>query len=263
MDKDVIRNEVTRLLVSADSLEAFGERLFGLLRSIGSEEQASGAAKYIPGVGESYGVPVPDLRVIASELAKWGKDHPERVFELAGWLWESGVRDGRVIGAKVFEHVGKREPKRTFEIVSTLVEGIRNWEECDQLACFGLRNVVKRCPELVFPRCETWVQSDAKWTRRFGVAVLTSLPKDKGYRPSGKEFALLDEVMADPAREVQDAVSWALREIGKHHPREVFDYLTRYAGSANRFTRRIVKQALKALPQAQQEMLNALRLSPR
>lgn len=258
MDKDALKCEVARLLAPGGPLESFVERLFGLLRSIGSAEQAAGAAHYIPGMGESYGVPLPDLRVVAGELAKWGKPRPERAFELAERLWASGIRDGRVIAAKLLERLGKREPERTLEIASTAMVGIRNWEECDQLACFGLRYVVQRSPELVLPRCERWVKSEAKWARRFGAAVLTSLPKEKGYCPSGREFEVLDWVMADPTREVQDAVAWALREIGKRHPKPVVDYLKRYAKSANRFTRRIVKGALKALPQADRGELETL-----
>ena len=258
MDKDALRNDVARLLASAGPLEAFLEKLFDLLRSVGSEERAAGAARTIPGMGESYGVPLPDLRIIAGELAKWGKPHPEKAFEFIKRLWKSGIRDGRVIAAKILERLGKREAEKTLEIASALMAGIRNWEECDQLACFGLRHVVQRRPGLVFPWCARWVKSEEKWTRRFGIAVLTSLPKEKGYRPSDREFAVLDWVMADPAREVQDAASWALREIGKRHPEPVVGYLKRYAKSANRFTRRIVKQAMKVLPQADREALQAL-----
>ncbi len=141
---------------------------------------------------------------------------------------------------------------------SLLVGDIRNWEECDQLACFGLRNVVQRHPEAVLPHCRTWVQSEDKWIRRFGVAVLTSLPKDNTYQPSEREFAILEAVMADEAREVQDAVAWALREISKRRPAAVANYLRRHARSVNRHTRRIVRQALKALPEEERVTLQEL-----
>ena len=258
MDKDALRNDVVRLLAAAGPLDPFVGKLFDLLRSIGSVKQAVGAARTIPGMGESYGVSLPDLRVIAGELAKWGKPHPGKAFELVELLWASGIRDGRVIAAKLLERLGKREPEKTLEIASALIVEIRNWEECDQLACFGLRHVVQRYPELVLPWCERWVKVEEKWARRFGAAVLTSLPKEKDYRPSDRECKVLDWVMADPAREVQDAVAWALREIGKRHPEPVVDYLKRYAKSTNRFTRRIVKQALKVLPQAEREAVQAL-----
>jgi 3-methyladenine DNA glycosylase AlkD len=163
-----------------------------------------------------------------------------------------------VLAAKILERLGKHDPQRTLSVVTSFVKTLRNWEECDQLACFGLRCVVKRYPDHVLPWCDRWVKSEEKWTRRFGVAVLTSLPRDKDYQPSKREFEILEQVMTDPVREVQDAVSWALREIGKRHPSPVFDYLRRYAKSANRFTRRIVKQALKALPPADRDELGIM-----
>ena len=250
--------QMADLLERVDEPDAFDEGLHDLLRSLGSEEQATGAARFIPGLGESYGVPVPTLRIIAAELAKWGQRHPTEAFALVERLWHNGSRDERVIAAKILERLGKREPERTLELATSFVDDIRNWEECDQLACFGLRYVVQRHPEAVLPHCENWVRSEGKWTRRFGVAVLTSLPKDKAYQPSEREFAILDAVMADEAREVQDAVDWALREIGKRYPAPLADYLRRHAPGAGKPTRRIIKRAMKVLPAEEQEAIRGL-----
>jgi len=248
VNKDLIRAQVAGLLEQVGEPQAFDEGLHDLLRSLGSEEQAAGARPFIPGMGQSYGVPLPALRIIAAELARWGQRRPPQAFALVERLWGNSSRDERVIAAKMLEQLGKRQWAETLELAASFVGDIRNWEECDQLACFGLRNVVQRHPEAVLPRCRAWVQSKDKWTRRFGVAVLTSLPKDKGYRPSEREFAVLEAVMADEAREVQDAVAWALREMGKRHPAAVAGYLRRHAPGANRSTRCIVNLAMKVLP---------------
>jgi len=258
LDNDFIRVQVAALLERADAPQAFDEELHDLLRSLGSEEQAAGAAHYIPGMGESYGAPVPALAIIGAELAKWGQRRPAQAFSLVERLWHNGSRDERVIAAKILERLGTREWARTLELAASFVGDICNWEECDQLACFGLRNVVQRHPEAVLPHCQAWVQGKDKWTRRFGVAVLTSLPKDKGYRPSQAEFAILDAVMGDEAREVQDAVAWALREIGKRHPAPVADFLRRHAQRARRHTRRIVREAMKKLPGEEQKAIRGL-----
>jgi 3-methyladenine DNA glycosylase AlkD len=236
------------LLARMDEPGRFDEGLHSLLRSLGSQEQAAGARQFIPGMAESYGVPVPALRVIAAELVKWGRRSPVDVLALAERLWHDGSRDERIIAAKMLEPLGRREPERGLELAASLVDGIRNWEECDQLACFGLRYVVQRRPDIVLPRCQAWMRQEGKWVRRFGVAVLTSLPKDKAYQPSEAVFSVLDGVMADEAREVQDAVSWVLREIGKRHPAPVTNYLRRYAPSDNAATRRIVRAAMRVLP---------------
>lgn len=258
VDRDRLRAQVAELLERVDKPQVFDDELRDLLRSLGGEEQVAGAARFIPGMGQSYGVPIPALRIIAAQLAKWGGRRPPQAFALVERLWRNGSRDERVIVAKVLERMGKREWEKTLELAASFVGDIRNWEECDQLACFGLRYVVQRHPDAVLPRCQTWVQDEDKWTRRFGVAVLTSLPKDKTYQPSEREFAVLDAVMADDAREVQDAVAWALREIGKRHPAPVADALRRHARSASRPTRRIVKQAMKVLPDEEQTAIRAL-----
>lgn len=261
VDRHVIRARMAELLEQVDEPWAFDRGLHELLRSLGSQEQAAGAERYIPGLGESYGVPIPALRIVAAELAKWGRRNAAPAFALIERLWQNGSRDERVIAAKTLERLGKREWERTLELAASFVGDIRNWEECDQLACFGLRYVVQRHPEPVLSRCRDWVQDEDKWTRRFGVAVLTSLPKGesgKTFRPSEREFAILDVVMADEADEVQKAVAWALREMAKRDPAPVAGYLRRHAGSAGRPTRRIVKQAMKKLPDGEQAALQAL-----
>jgi len=257
-DKGLIGALMNELLQHVGEPEAFDVRLHDLLRALGSEQNVAGAARFIPGLGESFGAPVPALGLIAAELAKWGQRHPEEAFALVERLWRNGSRDERVIAAKVLERLGRQQPEKTLELAASFVGTLRNWEECDQLACFGLRQVVQRHPERVLPRCRAWVGDEERWTRRFAVAVLTSLPKAKSYRPSGEEFAILEAVMADEAREVQDAVDWALREIGKRHPTALADVLRRHASSAHRSTRRIIRRAMKVLPDEEQAALRAL-----
>ena len=162
LDRDGIRAQVAALLDHAANVQAFDQGLHALLRSLGSEEQAAGALRFIPGMGESYGVPVPALRVIAAELAKWGQSYPDQVFAMIKRMWSNGSRDERVIAAKVLERLGKRRWGRTLEVAASFVSSIRNWEECDQLGCFGLRSVVQRHPEAVLPRCSAWVQAQDK-----------------------------------------------------------------------------------------------------
>lgn len=258
LDRDGVRAQVASLLSHADDAHVFDQGLHKLLRSLGSAEQAAGARRFIPGMGESYGAPVPALRIVAAEVAKWGRKHTDRAFVVIEWLWRNGSRDERVIAAKVLERLGKNEWERTLEMAASFVGDIRNWEECDQLGCFGLRNVVLRRPEAVLARCIVWVQDEDKWTRRFGVVALTSLPRDKEYHASEQEFAVLDAVMADEAREVQDAVDWALRKMGERCPEVVADYLRRYARGARRSTRRIIKRAMKVLSDEENEEILAL-----
>ena len=258
IDKDLIRAQVAGLLEQAGEPQAFDEGLHDLLRSLGGEEQAAGAARFIPGMGESYGAPIPALRIIAAELTKWGQRSPAAAFALVERLWRNSSRDERVIAAKMLERLGKRQWAETLEVAASFVGSIRNWEECDQLGCFGLRNVVQRHPEAVLPRCRTWVQDEDKWTRRFGVVILISLTQVKTYQPSAQEFAILDAVMADQTREVQDGVAWALREMDKRHPSVVAEHLRRHAPGAGRSTRRVIKQSLKPLPKEEQEAIRAL-----
>jgi len=59
IDKDLIRVQVAGLLERVGEPQAFDAGLHDLLRSLGSEEQAAGARRFIPGMSESYGCPFP------------------------------------------------------------------------------------------------------------------------------------------------------------------------------------------------------------
>ena len=128
IDKDLIRAQVAGLLGRVSEPLVFDAGLHDLLRSLGSEEQAAGARQFIPGMGESYGVPLPALRVIAAELVKWGQRRPAEAFALVERLWHNGSRDERVVAAKMLERLGKREPERTLELAASLPVGRYGWQ---------------------------------------------------------------------------------------------------------------------------------------
>jgi len=144
------------------------------------------------------------------------------------------------------------------ELAAEVAHSIRYWEECDQLGAFGLRHVVQQHPAIALPHCCAWVRDANPWVRRLGIVTLTSVPKEGGYAPGPAEFAILDTVMADGERTVQDAAVWLLREITRRALGAVAAYLRRHAASEHRATRRIVKEALKALSAADQESIRAL-----
>jgi len=198
---------------------------------------------------------MPTLRIMTSELLRGLKSDDDILVELVRRLWSNASREERVIAARMLERMGKRMPERVMELVREFSTLLRNWEECDQLGAFGLRFVVQRRPELVFPQCEQWLLDSDLWIRRLAIVSLTSLHKAKDHRSSPEELALLDVAMQDEAREVQDGVIWALRELAKREPSIVEGFLLQHMGTCLRATKRVVRQALTLLPLETQRSL--------
>ncbi|MCK5585573.1 DNA alkylation repair protein [Candidatus Bipolaricaulota bacterium] len=255
MDNDILRNSLRQAITAAGSANGLANEIRSICRRLGTPENIKGAARFIPGIGESFGVQLPALRIMASELLKEFKQDDERLIALVECLWENASREERVIAAKMLERMGKRMPERVVELVRKFSPSLRNWEECDQLGAFGLRYVVQRRPELVFAQCEQWQLDPQLWIRRLAVVNLTSLPKAKDYEPSSRELALLDVAMQDNAREVQDGIIWALREMAKRHPAIVKRFLLRYVTTSHRGVKRVLRQASKSLPLEMQQSL--------
>jgi 3-methyladenine DNA glycosylase AlkD len=222
-----------------------------MLASLGSPDDAEGARRFIPGMGSCFGVRMPILREIAAEVALWGARMPLDGTGMAELLWRNDSREERIIAAKTLERLGKRGWRPVLETAARLVPDIRTWEECDQLGCFGLRFVTQLHPEEVLPRCTAWVRDSRSWTRRFGIVVMTALPKVRGYHVGERETDVLDHGMNDDAREVRDAVGWVLREMAAVDSVSVTSFLTRHAARASPTTRRIILQTLRRLPESQ------------
>ncbi len=261
LDAAEISRRMGALAVMFSTPDAFLGEMQRLLAALGSADDAVAAGRYIPGLGEGYivyGVRLPDLRRIAAETVKAGRRQPEQLLALARRLWESGSREARIIAAKMLEPLGKRHPAAVMGLAAEVAQSIRNWEECDQLGAFGLRHAAQQHPAIALPHCRAWVRDANPWVRRLGVVTLTSVPKEGGYAPTDAEFAILDTVMADEERVVQDAAVWLLREITRRDPAAVSAYLGRHVASKHRATRRIVNEALKVLSAADQEAIRAL-----
>lgn len=116
----------------------------------------------------------------------------------------------------------KEFDRTTFETLGRWIEvGIRNWAHTDTLcgevlSVFLLEGIVKPDDFL------GWTRSECSWKRRaVPVSLLTSLKS--GVAPQ-KLLRVVQPLMEDRAREVQQGVGWFLRESWKKHrnPTEAF-----------------------------------------
>jgi len=253
MDKSQIQERTKKLLEKAEKPKEFTEGLQELLKSYVDRVATKNYHRIIPDTGKFYGVPLPILRIIATEIGKYIQKEPTRAQLLLETIWNEGSFEARQIAGKSLEKFGPNNPKVCLDFVSSVLLDLDNWAVCDNLAMCGVEPIVYQSPGLVLPLSEKWVKDKNKWIKRFGVVSL------RGYKRiqiTDKVFEILDLVMEDKDKDIKKAVSWVLREITKKNPDEVAEFLTKWAkANPNKDTKWIINDGMKKLSNNEQKKI--------
>lgn len=172
------------------------------LRSLASEKNRAGMARFGIEVSNALGVGVTALRRLARKL---GKDH-----DLARELWDSEIHEARILASIV-----DVPAEVTEEQMESWVTVFDSWDLCDQ-AC---ANLFWKTP-FAWTKAFEWSAREPEFEKRAGFALMAALAvKDKA--ASDDDFLQLlplIEAEADDDRNfVKKAVNWALRQIGKRN----------------------------------------------
>ncbi len=175
------------------------EAILSKLRSLGSDENRAGMARYGISVQKAYGVPNSALRPLARNL---GKDH-----ELALALWASGWREARILATDV-DDKNNVTKKQALEWAADF----DSWEIVDHAVTLFVEAGLFHH---LFP---AFAADKHEFKRRAAFSMLATAAVHLKKEPDETFLALLPSIRlaADDGRNfVKKAVNWALRQIGK------------------------------------------------
>jgi 3-methyladenine DNA glycosylase AlkD len=205
------------------------------LRSLGSEENRAGMARFGINTDTAYGIPMTVLRPIAR---RYRRDH-----DLAVALWQTGQHEARILAAMIDD-----PQKVTRRQVDSWAADFDSWDLCDQ-ACGRLFALTP----FVNAKVVRWAKDKREFVRRAAFALIA------GYTVHAKRVAdaefiaflpLIEAAATDPRNFVRKAVNWALRQIGKRSPTlhaPALAVAKRLAASEDRTARWIGKDAVREL----------------
>lgn len=222
-------------MAGSNSTATILESVIDNLRTLGSDQNRRGMARYGINTDRAFGVSIADLRPLAKRL---GRDHK---FALA--LWKTGYHEARLLAVFVDE-----PEKVTSAQMDSWASDFNSWDLCDQ-ACSKL--FVKT--PLVEEKIAKWTADEREFVRRAGFALIAA------YAVHGKSVSdgnftgyldLIEQYADDPRNYVKKAVNWALRQIGKrsialHGP--ALASAQRLSASEDKTARWIGKNAAKEL----------------
>ena len=216
------------------------------LEACGDAEKAAGAAAYHKVDRRYLGVPVPLIEDMA-RLWRAQTTLEERI-ALADGLWHSDIHEAKIAAAKLLTQARIRPDDAVWRTIAAWVPGFDAWAVADHACNAGGRRLIG-APERL-DEIETWLDADTMWTRR--AALVITLPFTKSNHPSEEERAARARVLGwcvrlAPERDwfLQKAIAWWLRELSKHDPAAVTDWLAEHGATLKPFARKEASKYLK------------------
>jgi 3-methyladenine DNA glycosylase AlkD len=172
------------------------------LKSLGSERDRAGMARFGIETKNAYGISVYVLRRLAKEI---GTDHG-----LALDLWKTGFHEAKLLASFI------DDPRRVTERqMENWVKDFDSWDICDQ--CCGFLFDKTRYARL---KAIAWSKREKEFVKRAGFVLMAALSvhdKDASDAVFVKFLPRIQKESLDERNFVKKAVNWALRQIGKRN----------------------------------------------
>lgn len=209
--------------------------------------------------GETMGVRVPALRAVAkSWMTRARPPTQDQAAALLDVVCEDRCREEILFAVFLLAHHRRSLSQDLWPRVDCWIEGIDNWETCDQIAMNIGGEIAAEHPHLV-EDLVAWTASQNCWRRRFAV-VCTTVLNQKGRSSPEATLRVCRPLLGDADQVVLNAVGWALREACKGGAAEVFAFLREHR---QQLPRRLLREASQKLTPAQRaELSEGLRERP-
>ena len=178
------------------------EDILAALKANANADNIEGMARYGMRPKKTYGVCTPILFEIANKVKG---NH-----ELASELWDSGIRDARLVACFMDD-----PDKVTEEQMDDWVEDFDSWDVCDG-CCLHLFSWVDGAHK----KAREWSRRKEEYVKRAGYVMMATLVVHDKEAPDEKfeaYFPLIIKGATDERNYVKKAVNWALRQIGKRN----------------------------------------------
>lgn len=174
------------------------------LRSLGSEKNRVGMARFGIETKDAYGVSIPHLRKTAKAI---GVDH-----RLASQLWNTGVHEARLLACFIDDpaKVTKRQMEKW-------AADFDSWDLCDQCCAFLFDRTT-----FAEAKAIEWSRREEEFVKRAGFVLMAALAVHDREARDKSFLAFLRRIHSesrDDRNFVKKAVNWALRQIGKRNIR--------------------------------------------
>ena len=225
------------------------------LEAGGSEDRAVNEKRYLKSELRHYGVSVPVIRKLARRFAREHKDVSKaELIGLTTELWDRHVYELRKLAVNILAARVEVLDVSDVDFVEGLLRRSHTWALIDDLSMNVVAPMLSSSPDAERIRSR-WSEDDDFWVRR--TAMLALLPRLRRGLDGWDEFAGYADAMLDEEEFfIQKAIGWVLREVSKHSPDLVFEWMQTRVAMASSVT---FREASKYLSEHQRSRLLELR----
>ena len=242
---------------SSDPIAEHVKELRAQLEARGDPKRAAQEKRYLKSDLAFLGVGVPALRKVAKAFvrAQPDLDHAT-LLQLTAALWEHEVHELRAVAVGILELEHMQLTAADLPALIGLVRRAKTWALVDWLATKVI-GPLSDDPK-AHKHIDAWARDKDFWVRR--AALLAH--HDKLLQGTGDfaHFARLAQPMLGE-REffIRKAIGWVLRSTAKRTPERTYAFVEKHARELSGLS---FREAVRALPPAQQKKLIALREKP-
>ncbi|MFD6700782.1 MULTISPECIES: DNA alkylation repair protein [unclassified Microbacterium] len=196
------------------------------LRTAADPALAPGQQAYMKSTMPFLGVRVPEARRLTREAAR-GITDVDELREAALDLWRAAEHREERYAAQAL--MALKPLRRRLDLLDVHEEMIRSgawWDHVDEVA-HRLADLLDAHPEELSVELRVWADDEDLWIRR--AAIIAQLG-----RTQRVDRALLTDAIepniADPEFFIRKAIGWALREVARHDPDWVREFIDAHPG---------------------------------
>ena len=247
IDPALLRTQTETLKTYLDQPATLALKVRGLL-----DDYAERAHRLSPRLAgnlpaSSLRTPAPVMRAISLSLREGTRTSPSTLLNAARAIWAGGSREERWIAAELFGHAALITPENTLLVIEACLPELKSADSADALAQHGLGPLVKTHPAPYLAQARDWAKSNHKWTRRFALAVMFPLLKDKKWDGVPAALEVVSQVMTDPESDVRSAAVIVLSGLAPKSPTEVGRFLRQQSNNPHHNVQNIVRLTLARL----------------
>jgi 3-methyladenine DNA glycosylase AlkD len=204
--------------------------------------------------------PVPVLRAVVAALRKPAQAAPDDTLALAKALWAAGSREERHIAAELLGLIAPQMPGEVWALIEAWLPELESGETAETLAREAFAPLMLADTFTSLQKVHHWLIQPNRWLRRFGLAALSALTKDRQWDDVPAALDVLRAAMAEPEPMVRQAVSETLIDLLPRGQAEVVRFMLEQAARPDHNTHLILRATLRHLPEdAQAELVRVMR----
>lgn len=188
------------------------------------EKTKDTAARFFKEGINCYGVKAATVLKIADKYFKQIKNEQKQtIFSLCETLLKSDLFEESAIAFEWVYRMRESYEPDDFEIFERWIEKyVNNWAKCDTLCNHSVASFIESYPHYIV-RLKQWTKSDNRWFRRAAAVTLVLPARNGKFLEDVLEIA--DSLLMDEDDLVRKGYGWMLKEAGKAHQQEIFEYI--------------------------------------